>query len=95
MDARGGCAQRGAAAAASEQSHGAPAPALTRCPCPADPAGPAFERAIRQELQKVSAFYVEKEEELGAVMARLCRSSPEAIAAFRSEVTHLRKYQVG
>ena len=62
---------------------------------PADPRGPRFDAALRVELQKVAAFYVEKEEELAAAMARLSlASSPCQVAALRSELQDLRRFAV-
>lgn len=43
--------------------------------CCADPRGARFDGQLRVELQKVAAFYVEKEEELAAAMSRLSLSS--------------------
>ncbi|EFN52946.1 hypothetical protein CHLNCDRAFT_137319 [Chlorella variabilis] len=60
-----------------------------------DPRGPRFDAALRVELQKVAAFYVEKEEELAAAMARLSlASSPCQVAALRSELQDLRRFAV-
>lgn len=59
-----------------------------------DPQGRQFEITIRLELQKISAFFLEKEEELEAVMQTLDGKEPAIVAAFRAEVLELRKYAV-
>jgi predicted component of type VI protein secretion system len=73
----------------------APFPFLTSSR-PADARGSRFEAVLRLELQKVAAFYVEKEEELAAAVAGLAHSahSAAALSALRSEIQDLRKYAV-
>lgn len=59
-----------------------------------DPNGTAFALVLKQELKKISAFYVEKEEELQAIMQGLTTKPPAALTSFRSEVQDLKKYVV-
>ncbi|PSC70630.1 CTD small phosphatase [Micractinium conductrix] len=55
--------------------------------------GSRFEAALRAELRKVAGFYSEKEEELGAAMARLSlASSLQEVSSLRAELQVLRKY---
>lgn len=49
---------------------------------------------LKQELKKISAFYVEKEEELQAIMQGLTTKPPAALISFHSEVQDLKKYVV-
>lgn len=59
-----------------------------------DPSGATFEVVLRQELKKISAFYVEKEEELQAIMQGLANRNTNCLASFRQEVQDLKKYVV-
>ncbi|KAK9814688.1 hypothetical protein WJX72_009831 [[Myrmecia] bisecta] len=59
-----------------------------------DARGRNFDIVVRHELHKVSAFTVDKEEELEAVMDSGAELSPRALAQYRAELTELRKYCV-
>ncbi len=63
-------------------------------PSSPDPTGASFEVVLRQELKKISAFYVEKEEELQAIMQGLASRHASCLDSFCQEVQDLKKYVV-
>ncbi|KAK9844379.1 hypothetical protein WJX74_001674 [Apatococcus lobatus] len=59
-----------------------------------DATGRNFDIVLRHELHKVSAFYIDKEEELMVAMQDLAQCSPAKLSQLRAELTDLRKFVV-